>query len=102
MRLLGRSLVEPALVPAVFPISKRVFLSVHEDPRAARLELDQWFSGVYGYPSGTEEAGVYGTPAQVGEQLAELVAMGANHLLLNPTTRYLEQTETLAEVVDLR
>ena len=100
--LLRAALEEAGRDPTGFPISKRVFLSVHEDPRAARLELDQWFSGVYGYPSGTEEAGVYGTPAQVGERLAELVAMGANHLLLNPTTRYLEQTEILAEVVDLQ
>ena len=84
-----------------FPISKRVFVSVHQDSRVARLELDQWFSGVYGYPSGVDDAGVHGTPAQVAEQLADLVAMGANHLLLNPTTRYLEQTEILAEVVAL-
>lgn len=100
--LLRAALEDAGRDPAGFPISKRVFVSVHEDPRAARLELDQWFSGVYGYPSGTEEAGVFGTPKEVGEQLAELVAMGANHLLLNPTTRYVEQTEILAEVVNLR
>jgi alkanesulfonate monooxygenase SsuD/methylene tetrahydromethanopterin reductase-like flavin-dependent oxidoreductase (luciferase family) len=100
--LLRAALQEAGRDATHFPISKRVFLSVHEDPRTARLELDQWFSGVYGYPSGTDEAGVYGTPAQVEEQLAALVAMGANHLLLNPTTRYLEQTEVLAEVVALR
>jgi probable F420-dependent oxidoreductase len=100
--VLRAALEEAGRDPARFPISKRVFLSVHEEPRAARLELDRWFAGIYGYPSGTKEAGVYGTPAQVGEQLAELVAMGANHLLLNPTTRYLEQTEILAEIVGLR
>jgi probable F420-dependent oxidoreductase len=99
---LRAALEEAGRDPARFPVSKRIFLSVHEDPRAARLELDRWFSDVYGYPSGTDEAGVYGTPAQVGEQLAELVEMGANHLLLNPTTRFLEQAEILAEVVDLQ
>jgi hypothetical protein len=29
------------------------------------------------------------------------VAMGANHLLLNPVSRYLEQVEALAEVAGL-
>ena len=38
---------------------------------------------------------------QVREQLEALVAMGANHLLLNPVARYTEQVETLAEVVGL-
>jgi alkanesulfonate monooxygenase SsuD/methylene tetrahydromethanopterin reductase-like flavin-dependent oxidoreductase (luciferase family) len=44
---------------------------------------------------------VYGTPEQVREQLEELVAMGANHLLLNPVTRYGEQLNALAEIVGL-
>ncbi len=39
---------------------------------------------------------------QVREQLAQLVAAGANHLLLNPVTRYGEQVEALAEVIALR
>jgi hypothetical protein len=37
----------------------------------------------------------------VGERLEELVAMGANHLLLNPISRYAEQLEALAAVVGL-
>jgi alkanesulfonate monooxygenase SsuD/methylene tetrahydromethanopterin reductase-like flavin-dependent oxidoreductase (luciferase family) len=56
---------------------------------------------VYRNPAGTDACGVHGTPAQVGERLAELVAMGANHLLLNPVCRYAEQVEALAGVVGL-
>lgn len=100
--LLHAALEEADLEPAGFPISKRVFLSVHEDARVARAELEEWFLGVYGDPSGTDESGVFGTPAQVGEQLEALAAVGATHLLLNPTARYLEQTEMLAEIVGLR
>jgi alkanesulfonate monooxygenase SsuD/methylene tetrahydromethanopterin reductase-like flavin-dependent oxidoreductase (luciferase family) len=44
---------------------------------------------------------VYGTPEQVREQLEELVAMGATHLLLNPVARYAEQVEALAAVAGL-
>jgi probable F420-dependent oxidoreductase len=87
--------------PATFPISKRVFLSVHERPEVARAELHQWFSTVYHNPDGTDASGVHGTPEQVRERLEELVAMGANHLLLNPVCRYAEQLETLAAIVGL-
>ena len=46
--------------------------------------------------------GIHGTPEQVRERLEEMVAMGANHLLLNPVSRYAEQLEALAEVVGLK
>ena len=102
VRLVHAALEDMGRDPSGFPISKRVFLSVHEDSRIARAELDHWFTDVYRNPSGTTDAGVFGTPTQVHEQLAELAAMGANHLLLNPTTRYREQTEALADVVGPR
>jgi probable F420-dependent oxidoreductase len=87
--------------PATFPISKRVFLSVHERPDVARAEVHRWFSVVYRNPDGTDASGVHGTPEQVREQLEALVAMGANHLLLNPVCRHAEQLEALAAVVGL-
>jgi probable F420-dependent oxidoreductase len=88
--------------PATFPISKRVFLSVHERPAVARAELHRWFSTVYHNPGGTDASGIHGTPEQLRARIEELVAMGANHLLLNPVCRYAEQLEALAEVVGLR
>ena len=88
--------------PASFPISKRVFMSVHERPEVARAEVHRWFTEVYQNPGLTTGGGVYGTPEQVREQLEQLVAAGANHLLLNPVTRYSEQVEALAEVIALR
>jgi probable F420-dependent oxidoreductase len=87
--------------PVTFPISKRVFMSVHERPEVAQAEVHRWFSTVYHNPDLTTTGGVYGTPEQVREQLEELVAMGATHLLLNPVTRYTEQVEALAEVAGL-
>src|SRR5437867_13069210 len=62
--------------PATFPISKRVFMSVHERPEVAQAEVHRWFSVVYHNPDLTTAGGVYGTPAQGREQLEELVAMG--------------------------
>jgi probable F420-dependent oxidoreductase len=85
--------------PTTFPISKRVFLSVHERPDVARAEVHRWFSVVYHNPDGTDASGIHGTPPQVREQLEALVAMGANHLLLNPVCRHAEQLEALAAAV---
>jgi probable F420-dependent oxidoreductase len=87
--------------PALFPISKRVFLSVHERPDVARAEVHRWYSEVYHNPEGTDASGVHGTPEQVRERLETLVAMGANHLLLNPVCRHAEQLEILGAVVGL-
>jgi len=87
--------------PATFPISKRVFLSVHERPDVARAELHRWFSTVYHNPGGTDASGVHGTPEQVRERLEELANLGANHLLLNPVCRHPEQLEALAAIVGL-
>jgi len=84
-----------------FPISKRIFMAVDERPEVARAELNRWFTEVYHNPAGTDASGIHGTPEQVREKLEEVVAMGANHLLLNPVSRHVEQLEALAEVVGL-
>ena len=88
--------------PANFPISKRIFIAVDDNPAVARRELDRWFSGVYLDPPGTDGSGIHGTPEQVRERLEEIAAMGANHIMLNPVSRYPEQLEALAEVVGLK
>ena len=88
--------------PAMFPISKRVFLSVHERADVARAEVDRWFTTVYHNPAGADASGVHGTPEQVRERLEAMVAMGATHLLLNPVSRYTEHVEALAAVCKLR
>jgi alkanesulfonate monooxygenase SsuD/methylene tetrahydromethanopterin reductase-like flavin-dependent oxidoreductase (luciferase family) len=84
-----------------FPISKRVFLSVHDDGAVARTEVERWFTAAYRNPALTDQAGVFGTPDDVGEQLEALVAAGATHLLLNPVTRYDEQLDVLAGITGL-
>ncbi len=87
--------------PSAFPISKRVFIAVDERPEVARAELDRWFTTVYRNPDGTDASGLHGTPEIVRERLEAMVAMGANHLLLNPVSRHLDQVEALAAVAGL-
>jgi probable F420-dependent oxidoreductase len=99
--LLKGALREAGRDPETFPISKRVFMSVHERADVARSEVETWFREVYRNAALTEVSGVYGTPAQVREQLEQLKASGANHLLLNAVARYGEQVDALAEVAGL-
>jgi alkanesulfonate monooxygenase SsuD/methylene tetrahydromethanopterin reductase-like flavin-dependent oxidoreductase (luciferase family) len=68
----------------------------------ARAELNRWFTEVYHNPAGTDASGIHGTPEHVAERLRELVASGANHLLLNPVSRHAEQLEAVAELTGLK
>jgi probable F420-dependent oxidoreductase len=99
--LLREALEKIGRDPGRFPISKRIFMAVDERPEVARRELNRWFTEVYHNPAGTDASGIHGTPEQVREKLAEVVALGANHLLLNSVSRHVEQLEALAEVVGL-
>jgi alkanesulfonate monooxygenase SsuD/methylene tetrahydromethanopterin reductase-like flavin-dependent oxidoreductase (luciferase family) len=74
-------------------------MAVDRNPEVARAELLRWYSEVYNNPAGTETSGLYGTPEHVAERLQEFIAMGANHLLLNPVARHVEQLDALAEIV---
>jgi probable F420-dependent oxidoreductase len=100
--ILKEALVKRGRDPEKFPISKRIFMAVDENPAVARRELSRWFTDVYHNPPGTDASGIHGTPEQVRERLEEVIAMGANHLLLNPVSRHVEQTEALAEIVGLK
>lgn len=101
VQILREALKKAGRDPATFPISKRLFMAVDERPQAARAELNRWFTEVYHNPEGADASGIHGTPEQVRDRLEELVAMGANHLLLNPVSRYAEQVEALAAVAGL-
>jgi probable F420-dependent oxidoreductase len=87
--------------PDTYPISKRIFIAVDDKPENARAELHRWYTEVYHNPAGTDSSGIHGTRDQVREQLDAMIALGANHLLLNPVSRHVEQLEALAEVIDL-
>jgi len=99
--LLREALAKAGRASENFPISKRIFVAVDERPEVAQAELQRWFTEVYHDPPGTDASGIHGTPEQVRARLEEIVAMGANHLLLNPVSRHAEQLEALAEIVGL-
>jgi len=100
--VLKQALEQAGEDPEAYPISKRVFMSVHEDAATARDEVARWYTQVYHNAAATDTSGVHGTPELVREQLEALIDAGANHLLLNPVCRYEEQVDALAEVVGLK
>jgi len=100
--ILRAALEERGRDPIAFPTSKRIFMAVDERPEVARRELLRWFTDVYRNPPGVDVCGIHGTPEQVRDRLEEVVAMGANHLLLNPVSNHAEQVEALAELVGLK
>jgi probable F420-dependent oxidoreductase len=87
--------------PASYPLSKRVFLSVHERADVARAELERWFMTVYRNAKGAAQSGFCGTPEEVRGKIEELAETGVNHLILNPVCRYTEQLEALAESLQM-
>ena len=99
--LLREALEKAGRDPGTFPISKRIFMAVDDNPETARAELNRWYTEVYHNPAGTDTSGIHGTREQVRERLQEMVAMGANHLLLNPVSNHVEQLSALAEIVGL-
>lgn len=100
--LLREALAEAGRDAAKFPVSKRIFIAVDERPEVARAELNRWFTDVYHNAGGADASGIHGSPEQVAERLEEVAAMGPNHLVLNPVSRYQEQVEALAEIVGLK
>ena len=99
--MLNEALAEQGRDASQFTISKRVFMSVHENAEIANTEALRWFTDVYHNPAMLETNGFSGTPEQLRVYIEEARDMGANHLLLNPITRYEEQADTVAEVVGL-
>ena len=97
--ILKDALAKAGRDPVNFPISKRIFMAVDERPEVARAELNRWFTEVYHNPAGTDASGISGTPEQVREKLEQVIALGANHLMLNPVSRHVEQVEALGEII---
>jgi len=71
--------------PAAFPIAKRVYVMIDDDPGRARERVLAGLERIYGRVPGIEQVPVSGTPDQVVEGLREVAAAGAEMILLNPT-----------------
>jgi alkanesulfonate monooxygenase SsuD/methylene tetrahydromethanopterin reductase-like flavin-dependent oxidoreductase (luciferase family) len=86
--------------PAGFPIGKRVYLVVGDDPAQARERVLAGLHHIYGAMPGIEDVPVSGTPADLVRGLSEVRAAGAEMILLHPLSadvgEHREQMERLA------
>jgi probable F420-dependent oxidoreductase len=103
VQALREELAEQGKDPATFPIGKRVYLIVDDDPTRGRERVLAGLHQIYGEMRGIETVSVSGTPADVTAGLREVIDAGAEMILLNPVGRDLaedrEQMERLAAEV---
>ncbi|GAY13590.1 LLM class flavin-dependent oxidoreductase [Mycobacterium sp. shizuoka-1] len=100
VRTLRTELAEQDRDPATFRIGKRVYLIVDDDAAKARERVLAGLRRIYGTMPGVDAVPVAGTPSDVARGLREVIAAGAQTVLLNPTGANLaedrEQMERLA------
>jgi probable F420-dependent oxidoreductase len=105
--LISQFLEEEGRDPGSFPLSKRVYLHVDDDPVAAKAVLDEFFESRYPWmikmnPDFVADICVWGPPEQCAEGLRTVLDIGAELIVLNPIRDFLQQIERLAkEVVPL-
>lgn len=101
--IVRRELAEQGKDPAHFPIRKRVYLMIDDDAARARERVLDGLRRLYGQMPGVETFPVSGTPDDVARGLKEVIAAGAQTLLLNPlgldVPENREQMERLAAEV---
>ncbi len=82
-----RLLEEEGRDPATFALSKRVYVSVDEDAGRARERAAD---------AGLAASAIAGRPEEVRARAEELLALGLDHLLLDPVAQHAEHLEALA------
>ena len=101
--IVRRELAEQGKDPAHFPIGKRVYLMIDDDPAKARQRVLDGLHRIYGGMPGIDDVPVSGTVDDVVGGLGEVIDAGAQTILLNPVGRDVaedrEQMERLAAEV---
>jgi probable F420-dependent oxidoreductase len=85
--------------PATFTISKRVYIAVDTHKSRAEERLRAWFGSRYRNADMASRVAVWGGVNDCLDRLTELVASGAEHLLLNSAFDHLEHLEVLAQEI---
>jgi len=102
VRVVRDALAEMGRDAARFPIAKRVYIGVDDDPERGRRRVAASLNELYGYFGlrSIEAVGVSGPPDACVRALREAAEAGAQLILLNPLFDEVEQMERLAvEVV---
>jgi probable F420-dependent oxidoreductase len=93
---LRQALADAGRDPSTFPVSKRVYVAIDDDPERARSRLEAWFAHHYREPEMATRVSIWGRAEECYERIDELIDAGAQHLLLNPIFDYDAHLEALA------
>src|SRR5271170_6430535 len=85
--------------PKEFTLSKRVYIAIDDDRARAEQRLRDWFGMRYKNADMASRVSVWGNRAECIDKLGEIIAAGAQHLLLNPVFDEMEHLELLASDV---
>ncbi|MDV3127540.1 LLM class flavin-dependent oxidoreductase [Mycobacterium sp. 21AC1] len=103
VRVLRGEIDEQGRDPSTFTVGKRVYLMVDDDADRARERVLAGLRRIYDTRPGIESVPVAGTPDDVVRGLREVIAAGAETILLNPACATVaedrEQLERLAAEV---
>lgn len=99
-----RFLDEEGRDPATLPLSKRVYVAIDNDAARAKRRLDEFFNARYPWqvkrnPDFVANICAWGSAAQVAEGLAEVAAIGATTIIVNPLWDFEEHLQVLASEV---
>ena len=98
VRQLRQFLVEAGRDQGTFPIGKRVYIAVDDNPDRAWDSLARWFQARYGRME-YQHVAVWGRPDHCAAKLRQVAAAGAGLILLTPVVNDVAQMERLAREV---
>ncbi|MFQ5860140.1 MAG: LLM class flavin-dependent oxidoreductase [Dehalococcoidia bacterium] len=97
--LLRATLEQQGRDPATFTIAKRVYLAIDSDRARAERRLQEWFGRRYKNAAMASQVSVWGNTEECIEGIGQVIAAGAQLVLLNPAFDHLEHVETLAKEI---
>jgi probable F420-dependent oxidoreductase len=100
VQIVRAALAEAGRAADDFPIAKRVYIGIDEDPERARSRMNAALEGIYGYRvPAIEAAAVTGPAADCVREVSQVAAAGAELILFTALFDQREQMEQLAAAV---
>jgi probable F420-dependent oxidoreductase len=100
VRTVRAALAESGRPAESFPVAKRVYIAVDDDPERARKRINAVLEGIYGQRvPAIESAAITGTAADCVRAVNQVAAAGAELILFNALFDHHEQMQRLAAEV---